>query len=185
MSRTAGWYRPARPVVRPAGASRHPHRPARHVRLLRLGADLLRVLVHCLGVGREHKHRGTDRSTRANGTKDVNGIMPGIAHHYRPRADRALVLPFHPASPDGSWLRLEPDLDRRRCRGLQKRLLYQCRAAPLASAGDGRSEPTSPASTSASAIPLGSDMTSTTSPSVWRYQGGPLDELPLSVIPEL
>ena len=84
-----GWYRPARPHVRPAGASKHPHRPARHVRLLRLGADLLRVLVHCLGVGREHKHRGTDRSTRANGTKDVNGIMPGIAHHYRPRADRA------------------------------------------------------------------------------------------------
>jgi hypothetical protein len=78
----------------------------------------------------------------ADGTEDVGGIMPVIAHHQRSRAHRTLALPFHPAPPNGTFgksrphvgvssllthpgLVLEPDFDRCRRSGSDQYFPYQ------------------------------------------------------------
>src|SRR3546814_5360619 len=61
-----------------------------------LGADLAQVGVHGLGIGVGHDHGGAPRlrggrllpSVGADGSEDVGGDVPVVAHHARARADR-------------------------------------------------------------------------------------------------
>src|SRR3546814_4119438 len=53
-----------------------------------LGADLAQVGVHGLGIGVGHDHGGADGAVGADGSEDVGGDVPVVAHHARARADR-------------------------------------------------------------------------------------------------
>jgi len=53
-----------------------------------LAADLLEMLVHRFGIDARHDNGGADATSRTDGTEDVNGVVPVVAHHWRARADR-------------------------------------------------------------------------------------------------
>jgi hypothetical protein len=51
-----------------------------------LGADLLQVLVHRLGIGDRHDDRGPDPATRADCAKQIDRVMTIVPHCGRPPA---------------------------------------------------------------------------------------------------
>ena len=53
-----------------------------------LGADLLKVFVHGLGVGVGHDHGGARGARGADGAEDVGRDVPVVANHRWARADR-------------------------------------------------------------------------------------------------
>jgi hypothetical protein len=91
----------------PAGAVTQ-HDRASAWRYLR--ADFLKVQVHHLGVCSGCNYRSPDTAARADRPEDIDGITAIVAHHQRPRTDRSLALPFHPASPDGTFGKCRPNI---------------------------------------------------------------------------
>ena len=54
-----------------------------------LGADLLEMQVHALGVGSGGDHRGSRAAYGADRAEQVGSVVTIVAHHQRPRADRS------------------------------------------------------------------------------------------------
>src|SRR3546814_11226567 len=76
-----------------------------------LGADLAQVGVHGLGIGVGHDHGGADGAVGADGSEDVGGDVPVVAHHARARADRRPDVGVAALLADAGFV-LEPDLYR-------------------------------------------------------------------------
>jgi hypothetical protein len=66
--------------------------------------------VHALGIGRRRDHRGAHAARGADRAKQVCGVVAVVSYHRRPRADGSLALPFHPASPDGTFGKSRPNV---------------------------------------------------------------------------
>lgn len=94
-------------LLMPSGAVAYQQRVGRD---RDLGADLLEVLIHRLGVGAGHDYRRAGTLGRTDRAEQIDGIVAVVAAHGRPAADRPLALPFHPASPDGTLGKSRPDI---------------------------------------------------------------------------
>src|ERR1700726_2442716 len=74
-----------------------------------LGADLLQMLVHGLGIDGGHDDGGTDAAGRADRAEQMHGVMPIVAHHQRPRANRCPDIGVSSLLADPGFI-LEPNL---------------------------------------------------------------------------
>src|SRR6202035_4119340 len=85
-----------------------------------LGADLLKMPVHGLGVGVGHDHGRPNRAGGADGAEYVGGDMAVVADHAGPRADRRPDVGVT-AFLAYAGLVLKPDFERAALCGLRKR----------------------------------------------------------------
>lgn len=82
-----------------------------------LGANLLEIQVHALGIGRGRKHR-INPACRSGPSKQVGIVMKSVAGHQRMRTDRDSFIRIFPFLPDRAlMLELAFDLHQRPLRG--------------------------------------------------------------------
>ena len=89
-----------------------------------LGADLIEMLVHGLGRGVGHDHRGPDGACGADGAEDVGRDVPVVANHRGARADRRPDVGVAALLTYAGFI-LEPDFERIVDGGRGERGLHQ------------------------------------------------------------
>lgn len=88
------------------------------------GGDLDEMLIHRLGIDRRHDDRRAHRALGADCPKQIDGIVPIVAHHGHTRADQSPSIGVGSLLSNTGFI-LEPNLDQLVTRGFRQKLRNQ------------------------------------------------------------